>query len=72
MRGQVSSLGKGKKMKNKKIKSKKSVKISVCLDSEVYAELVKCHEVTEVSQKGLINQALRKFLNMQSKVKGEN
>lgn len=53
------------------MKKSKTKKISVCLDSEVYAELVKCHEVTEVSQKGLINQALRKFLNIPSKLKGE-
>lgn len=56
----------------KKIKKSKTVRTSVELDQEVYNKLANYSDITEVSKKGIIGQALRKFFGMPTPVIGEN
>ena len=55
----------------KKIKKSKTIRTSVELDQEVYNKLANYSDITEVSKKGIIGQALRKFLGMPVPAIGE-
>ena len=53
---------------------KKVVRTSVELDQDVYNKLSNFSDITEISHKGIFNQALRKFLGMTTPTikEGEN
>lgn len=55
----------------KKIKKSKTVRTSVELDQEVYNKLANYSNITKVSKKGIIGQALKKFLGMPVPAIGE-
>jgi len=55
-----------------KKKKSKTIRTSLELDQEVYSKLSNYSDITEISKKGIVNQALRKFFGMPIPVIGKS